>query len=365
MNMKPNAAPLHKFNVQTWRCIFFAMAMLWLASAAHADKADDLVRAAMRADPIPGAALTVIKNGKRIKTAVYGMANLELQSPVVAETVFEIGSVTKQFTAAGIMLLVQDGKLSVDDKISRYLKDIPPSWTNITVRQLLTHTSGIPNYTVLDGFELRQHLTQAQFIQLLGSHPLDFAPGDSWSYCNSGFNLLGYVIENVSGKKYWDYMNERIFEPLGMSSTTNRAPDTLLRRRANGYDTNSEGKYINRDYDLTELFSAGAIVSTIGDMAKWNAALDTDKILTAESKKQMWTAVKLNNGTTHAYGFDWGVGELNGHRNIGHTGTTDGFSASFQRCPDDGLAVILLTNSVKLDATSKLAKEILAIYLKQ
>jgi CubicO group peptidase (beta-lactamase class C family) len=160
---------------------------------------------------IPGVALTIIQNGKAIKTSAYGLANIELNVSVKVETVFEIGSVTKQFTAAGILLLAQDGKLSVDDKISSHLKHIPETWTNITIRHL-THTSGIKNYTSLTGFELTRHLTQQQFIDELRKQPLDFQPGDSWKYCNTAFNLLGFIIENVSGQKYWAYMNERIFQ---------------------------------------------------------------------------------------------------------------------------------------------------------
>jgi CubicO group peptidase (beta-lactamase class C family) len=130
----------------------------------------------------------------------------------------------------------------VDDKISRHLKETPASWTNITLRHLLTHTSGIKSYTGLDGFELTRHLTQAQFISRIGREPLDFAPGEKWSYCNTGFNLLGYVIENVSGQGYWPFMRERIFAPLGMSSTTQRDPRTIIPRRASGYETNRTGQ---------------------------------------------------------------------------------------------------------------------------
>jgi CubicO group peptidase (beta-lactamase class C family) len=334
-----------------------------LVCRAGADKVDDAVRADMKRHPIPGLALEIIQNGQCIKRAGYGMANLEQQTPVTPETVFEIGSVTKQFTAAGILLLAQDGKLSIDDRISLHLKDTPESWKNITLRNLLTHTSGIKNYTVLDGFELRQHLTQAQFIRQLGAQPLDFQPGEKWSYCNSGFNLLGYVIENVSGTNYWQYMRQRIFDPLGMTGTTNRDPRGLIPFRASGYETNAAGQYINRDYDLTDIFAAGAIVSTVDDMAKWNASLDSQKLLTAATEKDMWTPVRLNNGKTHDYGFGWFLSPLQGHQNIGHSGSTSGFSATIQRFPQDGLAVIVLTNSNEDGIATKVAKEIALLYL--
>ncbi|MGA2176808.1 MAG: serine hydrolase domain-containing protein [Verrucomicrobiota bacterium] len=340
-----------------------ALMALCSVPPARADAVDDLVQREMRRHPIPGLALEIIQNGKPVKTSAYGLANLEWQTAVTPDTVFEIGSITKQFTAAGILLLAQEGRLSVDDKISRHLKDTPESWTNITLRHLLTHTSGIKNYTALEGFELTRRLTQAQFIRKIGGYPLDFPPGEKWSYCNSGFNLLGYVIENVSGRNYWAFMRQRIFGPLGMSSTTNRDPRSVIPRRASGYETNRAGQYINRDYDLTDVFSAGEIVSTVGDLAKWNAALDAQKLLAPATEQLMWTPVRLSNGRTHPYGFGWFLDPLQGHENIGHSGSTSGFSASIQRFPKDGLAVIVLTNSDETGVATKVAKDIALIYL--
>ena len=342
--------------------LVFVMASA-LVFRAGADKVDRAVQAVMRRHPIPGLALEIIKNGKCVKRAGYGLANLEWQTPVTPRTVFEIGSITKQFTAAGILLLAQDGKLSLDDRIALHLKDTPESWKDITLRHLLTHTSGIKNYTALNGFGLAKHLTQAQFIRQLGAYPLDFQPGEKWSYCNSGFNLLGYVIENVSGANYWQFMRDRIFGPLGMSCTTHRDPRDIIPLRAGGYETNAGGQYVNRDSDLTDIFAAGAIVSTVGDLAKWNASLDTQKLLTAASEKEMWTPLRLNNGKTRDYGFGWYLNPLQGHQNIGHSGSTSGFSASIQRFPGDGLVVIVLTNSDEEGAATQVAKEMALLYL--
>jgi CubicO group peptidase (beta-lactamase class C family) len=344
------------------KCALIAtsLPLLFVTAPLYADRVDDYIKTQMEQHRIPGLALEIIRDGKSVKTASYGTANLELSVPVEPDTVFEIGSVTKQFTATGILLLAQDDKLSVNDRISKYLKDIPDTWTNITIRHLLTHTSGIKNYTGLDGFELRRHLTQDQFIKAIGKQPLDFQPGDSWKYCNTGFNLLGYIIENVSAKNYWDYMNERIFRPLGMHATTNRLPGVVIPHRASGYEQTNR-VHINRDYDLTDVFSAGAIISTVGDLAKWNAALDKDELLTAATKELMWTPVKLNNGKIHQYGFGWFLDSLEGHKNIGHSGATSGFSASIQRFPNDKLAVIILTNTDEQIATT-LAKKIATFY---
>ncbi|MGI8966079.1 MAG: serine hydrolase domain-containing protein [Limisphaerales bacterium] len=326
-----------------------------------ADRVDDFVRSEMDKRQIPGVSLTILQRGHEIKTAAYGFANLELKAPVTKETVFEIGSITKQFTAGGILVLAQEGKLSVDDFLSKHLQDTPKSWSEIRLRHLLTHTSGIKSYTGLDGFELTKHLKQAQFIKAIGLHPLEFAPGESWKYCNTGFNLLGFVIENVSGKNYWDFMGEKFFGPLGMTATTNREPSLLIAHRADGYEKKNN-ILINRDYDLTDVFAAGAIVSTTGDLAKWSVALDSEKFLSAASKTQMWTPVKLNNGQTHAYGFGWFLASLQGRKNIGHSGSTSGFSASLQRFPDDQLTIILLTNSDESDIATVLAKQIAALY---
>jgi D-alanyl-D-alanine carboxypeptidase len=340
-------------------CALLVLALPSLRTV-QADEVDDYLQSQMQAHRIPGLTIEVLREGKAIKTAAYGLANIELNVPAKPETVFEIGSLTKQFTAASILLLAQEGRLSVDDKISAHLKDTPSAWTNVTIRHLLTHTSGIKSYTGLDGFQLWRHLTQAQFIQRIGQERMEFQPGDSWKYCNTGYSLLGYIIENVSGKGYWEFLGERIFQPLGMLATTNRLPSLIIPNRAAGYEQTNH-MWINRDYDLTDVFAAGAIASTVGDLAKWSAALDSDRLLAATSKDQMWMPVKLNNGTTKNYGFGWYVDRLEGQKNIGHSGSTSGFSASIQRFPDHRLAVIILTSTDEQIATT-LAKKVATLF---
>ena len=302
-----------------------------------------------------------IQKGRVVKMKGYGMASIEFDVPVTGDTVFEIGSVTKQFTAAGILLLAQEGKLSVDDTIGKHLPDIPGAWANITIRHLLHHTSGIKSYTGLNGFELTKRLTQQQFIARLAPLPLEFEPGAKWKYCNTGYNLLGFIIENVSGKKYLEFLGERIFMPLGMAATTNREPGDIVPNRADGYEKKN-GVLINRDYDLTDIFSAGEMISTVGDLARWDAALDGDKLLSAASKAQMWTSGVLNNGSTTGYGFGWRVAPFEGTKNVGHGGSTSGFSASLQRFPDDNVTVIVLCNSGEEGVATSLARSIARIY---
>lgn len=343
--------------------MFFALGvMLVVPGFAYADKVDSLIKQEMQKHQIAGLALNISRDGHPIKTKAYGIANLEWDVPVTKDTVFEIGSITKQFTAACILLLAEEGKLSVDDKVNTHLKVAPTNWSNITIRHLLTHTSGLPNYTLLDGFEWRQHLTQEQFIQKLSAHPVNFQPGDSWTYCNSGYNLLGYIIENVSGERYWDFLHERILGPLQMTATRDRSP-AITPHRAAGYEMKNH-QPMNRDYDLTDIFSAGAIVSTISDMAKWDAALNDDALLKQSSRELWWTPTKLNSGKVQNYGFGWFLGDYKGHKNIGHGGATAGFSASIQRFPDDHLSIIVLCNADELNVGTLLAKEVADVYLK-
>jgi D-alanyl-D-alanine carboxypeptidase len=328
--------------------------------APRADEVDRFIKGEMDRHSIPGLNLEVIRKGEPIKVASYGLANLELQARVNPGTVFEIGSITKQFTSAGILLLAQDGKLSVEDKISKYFKQMPESWANITIRHLLTHTSGIKSYTGLNGFELTKHLTQEEFIKAIMVQPLEFQPGAKWKYCNTGFNLLGYIIENVSGQTYWDYMKQRVFGPLQMGHTQDRLPRSVIPNRAAGYEQTNQIR-INRDYDLTDVFAAGALVSTLEDLAKWSKSLDLEAPLHTTTKNQMWTPAKLNSGQLTKYGFGWFIDSVEGHANIGHGGSTSGFSASIQRFPDDQLVVIVLSNTDEQIATT-LAKKVAGFY---
>lgn len=340
---------------------FPLLILLGLTLAAHADRVDDFIRTEMARLQIPGVAVRVIQTGEVTKASHYGLANMELQVPVRAETVFEIGSLTKQFTAACILLLAQDGKLSVDDLITKHLAGTPAAWSNITIRHLLTHTSGIKNYTGQAGFEMTRRLTQKQFIEALSKLQPDFAPGAQAKYCNSGYNLLGHIVENVNGKSYWSFIAERIWSPLGMTSCTNRDPFIVVPHRADGY-LRKNGALLNRDGDLTDVFSAGAIVANIDDLVKWNAALDAGKLLSTNSRAQMWTAGKLNDGSDCPYGFGWRLNPFQGRKNIGHSGSTSGFSATLQRFPDDDLTVIVLCNSDESNIATTLARAIAGFY---
>lgn len=342
--------------------VFASLISVVLSSVAFADKIDDRVKMFMAERHIPGAAVAVVKNGRVVRMKGYGVASLEFGVPVTTETVFEIGSVSKQMTAAGIMLLVQDGKVNLDERISKYLPNTPEAWKDVTVRHLLTHTSGIKSYTGLDGFDLSQRMSMADFIRKLSPHPLEFIPGEKNIYSNSGFNLLAYIIETQSGKRYFDFMRERIFIPLGMTKTADRDPQFVIPLRANGYEWR-DNRHNGRDGNLTDLMGAGSIVSTINDMTKWEAALRGDKFLSAESKKMIWTQFTFNNGKLSPYGFGWRISDVREHKLIGHTGQTAGFGAAIFRYVDDDVTVIVLTNLGETGMGSLIAADVAKQYI--
>jgi CubicO group peptidase (beta-lactamase class C family) len=346
--------------------------VILVAWGARADDVDDLIKSQMQQHHVPGVACLIWKDGRIVKTFCGGDANLEWNAPVGPDTIFEIGSISKQFAAASILLLAQQGKLSVDDNISKYLTNTPAAWTNIKIRNLLSHTSGIHSYDDMDGFELRQHLTQAQFIKKLARHSLDFQPGVKWAYCNAGYNLLGYIVENVSGEDYLSFLKGHIFTPLGMTNTAVRDPYQVIPHRAAGYVFN-HGRYSNRDYDLTDLFSAGSIVSTVFDLEKWDEALMYGSLLDGSSKQLWWTAARLNDGRpvpvssdgSRTYGFGWFLETLDGHKNIAHTGITSGFSAANELYPDDHLIVIVLSNTDEGGFAGRLAGKVAHVFFQK
>jgi CubicO group peptidase (beta-lactamase class C family) len=342
--------------------LLLLLALFCFSPPIRADKIDDYVRAQMNERHIPAAALAVVRAGKAVKIEAYGLANVELNVPATKDTVFEIGSVSKQITAAAVMLLVEEGKINLDEKISKYLPNTPESWNKVTVRNLLTHTSGIKNYTGLSGFELIKRSKRDDFIKAVGTLPLEFEPGERHSYSNTGYNLLGHIIESASGKPYWDFLRERIFIPLGMNQTADRDPQFIVRNRADGYEWENN-RLTGRDWDLTDLFAAGAIVSTITDLAKWEMGLRGDAFLKKTSKEQIWTPFVLNDGKPSSYGFGWNVGEFRGHKLISHTGHTAGFSAAISRYANDDLTVIVLTNLGTVGIGGQIARGVAKIYL--
>jgi len=326
--------------------LIFLLSIGCLAQNSIETKVDEYIRAEMKAQQIPGVALAVIKDGKTIIARGYGLANVEHQVPVKPETIFQSGSTGKQFTATAVMMLVEEGKLALDDNIIRYFPDAPPSWQNITVRHMLTHTSGMTDYP--QDFDLRRDYTEDELYQRIKAIPLAFQPGEKWSYSNLAYVMLGILIHKVSGKFYGDFLQERIFKPLEMTTARIISESDIVPNRAAGYLI-VNGQLKNQDWVSPSLNTTadGALYLTIYDMAKWDAALNTEKLLKKSSLEQMWTPVKLNDGKTEPYGFGWALGQIRGHHFIEHGGAWQGFKAQISRYVDDKLTVIVFANQIR------------------
>lgn len=330
------------------------------AFSASADSVDDFVRNEMKKQNIPGLSIAVVRNGEVIKAEGYGFANLEHQVPATKDTVYQSGSVGKQFTAAAVMLLVEDGKIGLDDPIGKYIEESPESWKGITIRNLLTHTSGIKDIT--NSLNLRKDYSESDIVKLAAERPLDFPPGEQWRYSNTAYALLGVVIHKASGKFYGDVLKERVFDPLSMTTARiNNEPD-IIPNRAAGYRL--VGKDIkNQQYVSPTLNTTadGSLLFTVLDMAKWDAGLYTDKVLKKSSLEQSWTPVKLKNGRTHPYGFGWAISDQRGCKEIQHGGAWQGFQTHISRFVDPQLTVIVLANRVGSNPTA-IARGIAGFY---
>jgi CubicO group peptidase (beta-lactamase class C family) len=329
-------------------------------TAATRDSVDRLIEAEMAKNHIPGVSLAVVRAGKVIKSAGYGMADLENGIAVTPETVLKIGSVSKQFLAAGIMLLVQDGRVGLDDPIAKYYANAPESWRGITVRHFLTHTSGV----IREGPAFNALKVQPDSVVILSvfPSPLAFPTGSKWQYCNICYFTLADIIARVSGKPWEEFMTERVFRPTGMNSTRTTTTTDLVPKRARGYAWRNEA-YINAP-EYVALRPSGAFLSTVLDLARWDAALYRDLPLTRASRDAMSTPVELTTGAPHPYGFGWSLDSLDGHWRVRHGGALPGFRAEMARFPNDSLTVILLTNGDGA-RPDLMARDVARVYLKR
>ena len=331
-----------------------AAVIFGVAITAKGDRVDDYIKAQIRNLHIPGISLAVVRNGRVIKSKGYGLANIEANSAATPKTVYEIGSLTKQFTAAAIMLLIAEGKISLDDKITRYFPEAPRTWNHITIRHILTHTSGIQNHVAVPGYlnifktnlSFETTPTRDEILKEFYKLPMEFEPGETWAYDNTGYYLLGFIIEKASGKSYYQFLDERIFKPLGMGATRSTDILPIVPNRASGYEW-VNNKFENRPVLLPDIgFSAGTIISTVEDLTKWDAALYTEKLLKKTSLEQMWTPVLANNVSLASfdYGFGWFIDNYRNHQIVQHSGGTPGFSSIIYRFPNDKLTIIILSN---------------------
>ena len=306
-------------------------------------KIDDFIEREMRSQRIPGISLAVLKDGQPILIKGYGYANLEHKVRVTPETVFQSGSIGKQFTATAVMLLVEDGKLSFEDKISKYFPDSPESWKNIAVRHLLTHTSGMGDYPTT--FDMRRDYTEDEMLAIIKSAPLNYPTGEGWDYSNLGYVLSGILIRKVTGKFYGDFLSERLFKPLGMSTARIISESDIVPNRAAGYRI-SNGEVKNQEWVSPAVNSTadGSLYLTVLDMVKWDAALSSNTPLKQLKYEQMWTPVKLTGGRSKGYGFGWHTEVLHGHRVVSHGGAWQGFKSFIVKLPDEKLTIIFFAN---------------------
>jgi CubicO group peptidase (beta-lactamase class C family) len=330
------------------------------AQDAVATKVDDFVQNEMLPQHIPGLSLLVKQNGKIVLAKGYGLANVEHQVLVKPETVFQSGSVGKQFAATAVMMLVEKGKIGLDEKIGKYLTNAPPTWANIKVRHLLTHTSGLGDYP--SGFDFRRDYTEDELLAKITATPLAFQPGERWSYSNLGYVTLGILIGKVTGKFYGDFLQERIFKPLGMTTARIISEADIVTNRADGYRL-VDGNLKNQEWVSPTMNSTadGSLYLTVFDLAKWDDALYAENLLKRSSFDQMWTPGTLNNGKTHPYGFGWFVVDVRGHRLIHHGGSWQGFHCAIQRYVEDKLTIVGFDNLTQSDL-EKIIRGVAGIY---
>ncbi|SIO31885.1 CubicO group peptidase, beta-lactamase class C family [Singulisphaera sp. GP187] len=332
-----------------------------LVSAARAEdlasQVDEFMESRVQRDRFSGSIL-VARDGKVLVRRGYGMANLEHDVPNMPETKFRLGSITKQFTAMAVMILQEQGKIDVHEKIKKYLPDAPPAWDEITVHHLLTHTAGIPSFTGFADYPtmMRRHMTLENLVASFKDKPLEFKPGERFAYSNSGYVLLGLLIEKVSGKPYASVLQASIFEPLGMKATGYDNPLPVLKHRASGYSGPGPFRMNSSFVDMTVPHAAGALYSTVDDLFLWDQALLTETLVPKAAREAMFTPEKKN------YGYGWGITKLFGRRTVSHGGGINGFVTHLLRLPEDQVCVVVLSN-VEGTAVGALAEDLAAVTL--
>ena len=343
-----------KFKKVTRSSHLFFLAAIACASAAQAQsaaiqRADSLIRAELARQQIPGLAVAIIRGDSTLLAKGYGFANVEHRVPVTAQTMFQSGSVGKQFTSAAVMLLVEAGKLKLEDPITKFFPDGPPGWKDITVRHLLTHTSGIPDYTT-DAMDYRRDYTEEQLARMAYELKPEFPAGSRWNYSNTGYALLGFIVHKADGRFYGDVLAEHVFKQLGMRSARVISEEDIVPNRAAGYVL-SNGQLKNQEWVSPTLNTTadGALYVSLDDMIAWDRGLRAGRVLTADSWRTINDPVRLRSGNRYPYGFGWSVDSIGGQAHIGHGGSWQGFRAQIERYLGDNLTVIVLANLAQAD----------------
>ncbi len=319
--------------------------LLATAAAGHdVERVDRFVRSEMERQRIPGVAVAIVQRGNVLQTSGYGYANVEHRVPVRADTIFQSGSLGKMFTAAGVMLLVDDGTVRLEDPLTKYFADAPASWSAITVRHLLTHTSGLPDYTG-GSVDYRRDYTEADLVKLAYTLPFEFAPGARWNYSNTGYVLLGAVIRKATGRFYGDVLRERLFVPLEMTTTRIITEEDIVYNRSAGYRLLGEALK-NQEWVSPTLNTTGdgALYFSLLDLVAWDRGVRAGAILRPDSWQRMLEPVTLNSGKTYPYGFGWAFNEIGGQHVQQHGGSWQGFKTHLARYLSDDFTVIVLAN---------------------
>ena len=343
--------------------------LLAAAPGARADAVDDTVQREMRDQHIPGLSLAVIRGGNVVKLQGFGLASVELNAPATADTVYHLASVTKPFTAQAILLLAEDGKLQLDDKLGRYLEKAPTAWREVTIRQLLTHTAGLKDHLNELHGQTCNGTTPEEILTQMGTLPLNFTPGTQWLYSNTGYLALQEIIRKVSGQRFDAFLASRVFAPLGMKVTRRNSPDEVIPNRAAGYlwetgGSNGPGRLRNAPYLEPTLYdnADAGLISSVADLARWEVALAGSDFLRPATREAMWAPVTLASGATYPYGLGWHLDRQAGHRVAYHDGNRQDGATAVVRYLDDRLTVIVLTNRGNANAT-RIAREVAALYV--
>lgn len=352
------------------RSVAIALSLMLPAFPASAERPSEaqlntIVTRAMAEQRVPGVAVAVMEQGKIVFKKGYGLANLELQVPVTPASVFQSGSVGKMFTATAVMLLVKDGELRLDDSVARFFPEAPESWNAMTVRHLLSHTSGISE-DLYSNIDFHRDYSDAELVQRIHAWPLDFPPGTDFRYSNPGYILLGLLIEEVTGSFYGDFLQDRVFEPVGMTTARVNDIKAIVPNRAAGYELAQDGT-LSRDSWVSPSLSVtadGSLLLTVLDLARWDAALYTEDLLPMTDLRLMWQGGPLRDGSFHPadYGFGWSTNSVRGHRVVAHSGGWQGFRTYLARYVDDGLSIAVLANLNAADPGG-IAKSVAAAFI--
>jgi len=347
--------------------IFFSLIISYpikVSAQSFTTKIDSLILTEFKDSNGPGGVFMITKNGKPIYQKAFGKANLELNVDLTPEHVFQLGSMTKQFTAIAILMLEEQGKLNVQQTVSKYIPDYP-SGDKITIHQLLTHTSGIKDFTKMKSLKdiANKEMTPKMMVDFFKNEPVDFLPGEKFEYNNSGYVLLGHLIELVSGKTYEDFIKKNIFQKAGMRQSYYATDRQLINKRAYGYSKKESG-YVNKTViSYSVPFSSGALMSTVNDMLKWQDALNQNLLLNAENTKKAFHKYRLNNGEEFTYGYGWHIREINGTPTSEHGGSIFGFKTMAVYIPCEDIYVVGFSNC-DCNSPTKIIQDMAAIALK-